>query len=141
MWGTNANIYRDIPSLPFDDSAQLGLRMGQLIVESAQRPLGGTGVVLLYEGVANPELGELPAVVRLREKAPNITNDVRGKLPHIGKRCFYSPQGIRISDRHSGLRRPNSGGWITLSEVSRGHPQEEAGPDGAIAWREESRFS
>ena len=107
----------------------------------AQSPLGGTGVVLLYEGVVNPELSEPLAVVRLHEEAPSITNDVRAKLPHIGKRCFYSPQGIRISDRHSVLHRPSSRGRITLSEVFRGYHQEEAGPDGAIAWREESRFS
>ena len=53
----------NIQGFTLDDSAKLGLRMMQLVVESAESSANREGVVVLNECVGNAQMGELGSMV------------------------------------------------------------------------------
>ena len=86
------DVYGDIEGFAFQDAAQLGLRMLQLIMKTAQRPFPGTRVVILNEAIVDAQLGEPRAMVGLYEKSASIPQDLRTQLPDAWERGFESLQ-------------------------------------------------
>src|ERR1700674_715519 len=81
----NSDVYRNVQHFPLNHAAELRLRMTQLVVEAAQRPLCGTRVVVLDENIRDTEVGKLLLVVRLQEKAPRVADYFRLKFPNFRK--------------------------------------------------------
>ena len=62
-------IHDNVERVALDDSAELGLRMVQLVVESPQSVFDGGREVILDKGIANSDLGKSAAVIGFQEKA------------------------------------------------------------------------
>ena len=75
-----ADVDSHIQSFAFDDTAELGLRVQQLIVKAAKSSLGGDGVVVLEEGVLDAEACEFGVVVSFKERAARVAMDYRSQL-------------------------------------------------------------
>jgi hypothetical protein len=72
MRRADANFHSHIQCFALDDSAKLCLRMRKLIVEAAEGPEGGNGVVVLKKTFADSEVGELGLMVSFDEGAPRV---------------------------------------------------------------------
>ena len=59
--------------------------MPQLVMETAQRPLCGTRVVVLDESIGDADVGKLLLVVRLQEKAPRVAEYLWLEFPDLRK--------------------------------------------------------
>ena len=79
-----ADIDRDIEDLPDDHPDQLGLRPRQLVVKSADRAAGRTGVVVLNEGLADAKRGVAFGVKGLHEEAAFVPVCVEFDLEDVG---------------------------------------------------------
>ena len=139
------DVYGDIEGFAFQDAAQLGLRMLQLIMKTAQRPFPGTRVVILNEAIVDAQLGEPRAMVGLYEKSASIPQDLRTQLPDAWERGieslqrYWPPVGIKEQVRRAiYFRRTVETRLQTITARNQGR---DFGPDWAMAWREASRFS
>lgn len=81
----NSYVYRNIQCFPLHHPAELRLRMPQLVMEAAQRPLCGTRVVVLDENIGEAKVGKLLLVVSLQEKAPRVAEYFRLEFPDLRK--------------------------------------------------------
>jgi hypothetical protein len=88
MWRARSNIQRDIERFAFRDPAEFGLGPVQLIVKAAKCTLGGPGVIILNEKIANADFDVAIAVIRFDERTACITKDSRAEFKHAGQRCF-----------------------------------------------------
>src|ERR1017187_6915993 len=73
----NPYVYRNVQRFPLHHPAELRLRMPQLVMETTQRPLCGTRVVVLDENIGEAKVGKLLLVVSLQEKAPRVAEYFR----------------------------------------------------------------
>ncbi len=71
VWRAHPDVHGDIQRLALNHAAQFGLRMGPLIMEPPQRPLYGTGVVILDEVVRDAKLCELTQRISLILPTPS----------------------------------------------------------------------
>ena len=78
-------VYRNVQHFPLHHAAELGLRMPQLVMETAQRSFCGARLVVLDENIVDAEIGKLLLVVRLQEKASRVAEYFRLKLPDFRK--------------------------------------------------------
>ncbi len=62
----------------------------QLVVKTAQCPLDRMRIVVLNEGIRDPEGGELRFVIRFDEEAARVAMDDRSQLNHAWKGCLDS---------------------------------------------------
>src|SRR6266404_5639119 len=72
VWRAHPDVHGDIQRLALNHAAQFGLRMGPLIMEPPQRPLYGTGVVILDEVVRDAKLCEGEMALADRPFGPAI---------------------------------------------------------------------
>ena len=115
VWRAHPDVHGDIQRLALNHAAQFGLRMGPLIMESPQRPLYGTGVVILDEVVRDAKLCELGLVVSFHEKTARVAENIGEELPDSRERCVQSLQrgnGLGGSALRSGDPFPG----VTLSD-------------------------
>jgi hypothetical protein len=75
MRRAHTDVDGDIQSFALDNATQLGLRLPELVVEAAERSAGGDGVIVLLEGVADTEGGELGLVIGFEERAARVAID------------------------------------------------------------------
>ncbi len=94
VWRAHPDVHGDIQRLALNHAAQFGLRMGPLIMEPPQRPLYGTGVVILDEVVRDAKLCELGLVVSFHEKTAQVAENIRAELPDSRERCVQSLQRV-----------------------------------------------
>ena len=100
-------------------------------------------MVVLNKQIENAQFRELRLVIRLHKKTACIAEHLGTKFPDTGKRRFYSLQGSCDLDGLGDcqLKRPN---YLTklLGQAASAQRQTDGGdPAGAIACREEPRFS
>jgi len=72
-----ANVHRYVPHFSGDDAHQLGLARLRLIVETAQRAIDGTGMVILHKIVDDAGCGEPLPIPRFQEEASPILEHLR----------------------------------------------------------------
>ena len=65
---TDPDVDCNVQSFSFHHPAQLRLWMSQLVMESAQRSPGGTGMIVLNEAIYDANLSEFCLVVSFQEK-------------------------------------------------------------------------
>jgi len=80
-----ADVHGDIENLTPRDPAELGLRVAKLIMQPAQHPARGMGMIVLHERLANSRLGESVLAVGLHEEAARIFEDPRLDEEYSGK--------------------------------------------------------
>ena len=74
---TDPDVDRDVQSFSFHYPAKLCLWMSQLVMKSAQRPPGGTRMIVLNEVIYNAKLSEFCLVVSFEEKTAVIAKHFR----------------------------------------------------------------
>lgn len=85
MGGVEPDINCYVQGLALDDTAQLGLRMVQLVMEAAKSAFHRPRVVVLDESIPDAQPFKLCPVVGLKEEAARIAKDGRAKLANTGK--------------------------------------------------------
>jgi hypothetical protein len=96
MRRTYADIDGDIQSFAFDDTAELRLRVLQLIMKAAKRPAGGDGVIVLEEGVCDAEICKSGTVIGFEKRAAPVSMNYWPQLVDAGQRGFDSLHLQRI---------------------------------------------
>src|SRR5207302_2350420 len=96
---TGADVHRNIQRFSFDDAADLGLSVVQLVMQTAQRSFNRTGVVILYKYVGNANSGELCLIIDFDKKPTGVEEDVGAEFPYLGKRCRDLLQAKGLSSR------------------------------------------
>src|ERR1700730_2001187 len=117
----NADVNGDVQHFAFDDATELCLRMLQLIVKPAKRPLNGTGVVVLIERIFDTECSEFCSMVSFSEKTTRVAVNYGPQLIDTGERGFDS--------------------FHSVQSPARENQSEACDPDRAMASRDDSRFS
>jgi hypothetical protein len=64
--------------------------MVELVVETAERPFGGTGVVVLNESIRYTQIRKLGLLIRFKKEAAHIAMNYRTQLNYTRKCCLYS---------------------------------------------------
>ncbi len=90
MCRTEPDIDDDVESFTLHYTAQFCLRMIQLVMKTAERPLDGKGVIILHERIEDAEFSELCAMVGFAEGTTTVAKDFRPELPDARKRCSDS---------------------------------------------------
>lgn len=88
----HTNVDGNVKRFTFHNTAKLGLRTAQLIVQSAQRPLARTGMAILDELIRNTKRGEFRLVISLRKETTSIAQDLRPKRKDARNKRVYSLQ-------------------------------------------------
>jgi hypothetical protein len=75
MWRTQPDVDDYVQSFALDDTTELGLGVLELIVKAAKSSAGGNGMIVLQEGVFDPQICELGVVVRFEERTAGVAMD------------------------------------------------------------------
>jgi hypothetical protein len=92
MGRAHANVHNHIEGPALDDTAQLGLGMFQLIVQTAKGIPSGAGMVVLHKVSADAEFGEFRLVIGFDKEAALIPENSWAQLKNARERGFDSSQ-------------------------------------------------
>jgi N-acetylglucosaminyl-diphospho-decaprenol L-rhamnosyltransferase len=121
MRRANADVHRDVEHFTLRHTAQFGLRMAKLVVQSTQNPARGVGVIVLDKGIVNAGCCQGIGAVTLKEESARVFEDTRFDQEYSGKGCLDNlqagPQELRTGEapqRQMLVRKEDYNPWFLL---------------------------